>query len=246
VVKCCIIASPGFLRDDLFAYLMQTAVKQGDRALIDNKSKFLLTHASSAHKHALAELLSSPQLAPLLVETKSMRETKVLQDFHRLLMTEPSRAYYGHDHVARAVERRAVQSLLITDVLFKSKDVQERKRYVRLVEEVREQGGEVLVLSGQHVSGEELTQLTGVAAILRFGIEEDEMDEEELREDERKEDEEGKAEAGGAEEKDERRSKLSSRRCTKTSCNTQHRSMLSAAIYVLGRLLMSSCSSSVG
>jgi protein pelota len=208
VVKCCIIASPGFIRDDLFAFILETAVKQGDRAVTDNKAKFLLTHASSAHKHALTELLSSPQLAPLLVETKSMRETKVLHDFHRLLMTDPSRAYYGYGHVARAVERRAVQSLLVTDVLFKSKDLQERRRYVQLVEDVKEQGGEVLVLSGQHVSGEELTQLTGVAAILRFGIEEAEMDDEEGEGAGRAEAEEGKAEGAG-EEKDERRSKQS-------------------------------------
>ena len=48
---------------------------------------------------------------------------------------------------------------------------------MQLVEDVRLAGGEVLLLSAQHVSGEELTQLTGVAAILRFGIDETEMEE---------------------------------------------------------------------
>ena len=177
VVKCCIVASPGFLRDDFFAFLMAEALRQGERALLENRAKFLLTHASSAHKHALTELLSSPQLQPVLAQTKSMQETRTLSDFHRLLMTDPDRAYYGLGHVARAVQLRAVQTLLVTDTLFKSKDIGERRRYVALVEEVRDQGGEVLVLSGQHVSGEELTQLTGVAAILRFGIEEGEMEE---------------------------------------------------------------------
>ena len=205
VVKVCIIASPGFLRDDFFAFLLQEATKQGDRNLLDNKQRFLLTHSSSAHKHALTELLLSPQLIPLLTETKSMRETKLLQDFHRLLMTDPDRAYYGLDHVTRAVRERAVQTLMVTDVLFKSKDVGERRRYVALVEEVKEQGGEVLVLSGQHVSGEELTQLTGVAAILRFGIEEGEMEEEEKKGDGGERGEEGKAEVVDEQAEDRRK-----------------------------------------
>ncbi|CAG2121638.1 unnamed protein product, partial [Medioppia subpectinata] len=39
---------------------------------------------------------------------------------------------------------------------------------VRLVDSVRENGGEVRLFSSLHVSGEQLDQLTGVAAILRF------------------------------------------------------------------------------
>jgi protein pelota len=66
---------------------------------------------------------------------------------------------------------------MVTDTLFKSKDVQERRRYVQLVEDVKQAGGEVLLLSAQHISGEELTQQTGVAAILRFVNDETEMEE---------------------------------------------------------------------
>ena len=37
---------------------------------------------------------------------------------------------------------------------------------------VTEAGGEALVFSSMHVSGEQLAQLTGIAAILRFPLEE--------------------------------------------------------------------------
>uniref|UniRef100_A0A4W6CQQ7 Protein pelota homolog n=1 Tax=Lates calcarifer TaxID=8187 RepID=A0A4W6CQQ7_LATCA len=43
-------------------------------------------------------------------------------------------------------------------------------RYVRLVDSVRDNGGNVRIFSSLHVSGEQLTQLSGVAAILRFPI----------------------------------------------------------------------------
>uniref|UniRef100_A0A668ARN1 Protein pelota homolog n=1 Tax=Myripristis murdjan TaxID=586833 RepID=A0A668ARN1_9TELE len=52
----------------------------------------------------------------------------------------------------------------------KHQDVPTRSRYVRLVDNVRDNGGNVRIFSSLHVSGEQLTQLSGVAAILRFPI----------------------------------------------------------------------------
>ena len=46
------------------------------------------------------------------------------------------------------------------------------QRYVALVDGVTEAGGEALVFSSMHVSGGQLAQLTGIAAILRFPLEE--------------------------------------------------------------------------
>uniref|UniRef100_A0A8C2D5M7 Pelota mRNA surveillance and ribosome rescue factor n=2 Tax=Cyprinus carpio TaxID=7962 RepID=A0A8C2D5M7_CYPCA len=43
-------------------------------------------------------------------------------------------------------------------------------RYVRLVDNVKENGGNVRIFSSLHVSGDQLNQLSGVAAILRFPI----------------------------------------------------------------------------
>ncbi|KAM8715124.1 hypothetical protein ACLKA7_002205 [Drosophila subpalustris] len=47
-------------------------------------------------------------------------------------------------------------------------DVSLRKEYVNLVESVRDAGGEVKIFSSMHISGEQLAQLTGIAALLRF------------------------------------------------------------------------------
>lgn len=53
VVKCVLIASPGFVRDQFFEYMFQQAVKSDIKVLLDNKSKFMLVHASSGFKHSL-------------------------------------------------------------------------------------------------------------------------------------------------------------------------------------------------
>ncbi len=69
--------------------------------------------------------------------------------------------------------------MLISDALFRSLDILERKKYVQLVEQVKEHGAQVRIFSSSHSSGEQLTQLSGVAAILRFPIPEEDFDEDE-------------------------------------------------------------------
>lgn len=56
-----------------------------------------------------------------------------------------------------------------------------RKSYINIVNSVREMGGDVKIFSSLHISGEQLEQLTGIAAILRFPmpeLEDDESDDE--------------------------------------------------------------------
>ncbi|KAK3441354.1 hypothetical protein EUGRSUZ_B01384 [Eucalyptus grandis] len=59
---------------------------------------------------------------------------------------------------------------LITDDLFRNADVATRRKYVNLVNSVKNSGGTAHVFSSMHVSGEQLAQLTGIAAILRFPL----------------------------------------------------------------------------
>ena len=70
----------------------------------------------------------------------------------------------------KANEELAIDSLLISDELFRSQDIATRKKYVELVESVRERGGTVYIFSTMHVSGQQLQQVSGVAAILRYPL----------------------------------------------------------------------------
>ena len=122
-----------------------------------------------------------------------------------MLASDEQRAWYGPDHVGLAVDRGAVGTLLISDELFRAGDPEVRRRYVSLVEGVREKRGEVLMFSSMHESGQrtyqvidemlvlmlvptELNQITGIAAILTFplDIEVVEAEEREAKEEERR------------------------------------------------------------
>lgn len=64
---------------------------------------------------------------------------KALDQFMELMSTDPARAFYGYKHVKMANEQQAIETLMVSDSLFRSHDIQQRKRYVRLVEEVKNQ-----------------------------------------------------------------------------------------------------------
>lgn len=95
-----------------------------------------------------------PEVVAKLADTKAAGEVKALETFYQMLQTEPEKAFYGLKQVEKANESQAVETLMICDSLFRSCDVPTRKRYVNLIEGVKDGGGEVKIFSSLHVSGE--------------------------------------------------------------------------------------------
>ncbi|KAI9026164.1 hypothetical protein DFJ74DRAFT_28890 [Hyaloraphidium curvatum] len=174
IVKVVIIASPAFVRERMFEYILSEATRTDNRLVLENRSKFVLVHCSSGHKQALREVLADKAIQSKLADTRYARESRALELFFRTLNDVPEKAYYSYNHVRLAADLGAVGTLLVTDALFRSADIPTRRKYVQLVEDVRNSGGEVMVLSSLHISGEQLQSVSGVAAILKFPMEEPE------------------------------------------------------------------------
>lgn len=75
--------------------------------------------------------------------------------------------YWSVKHVEAAVESDAVDTLLICDSLFRSQEISERKRYVKIVDAVRESSGVVRIFSSLHVSGEREHFFSFILAIFK-------------------------------------------------------------------------------
>lgn len=169
-LRAIVIASPGFVKDAVYDYIFAEATKENNKALLQARNKFLRIHVSSPHVHSLMEVMRSPEILSQLKETKFAREGIMLDKFHKMLGADEMRAWYGPDHVCLAADRGAIGTLLISDELFRASDPTLRRKYVKLVEDVRKKGAEVLIFSSMHESGQQLNQLTGVAAILTFPL----------------------------------------------------------------------------
>jgi len=181
-----LLASPGFTAAGFLKYINEVASAKGDKLLQDlvKRKAFLVVHSSSGHLHSLNEVLQSPEVLARLKDTKYARETALMDEFFSLLRKDDGRAWYGPKEVETAVEKGAVGRgggvLLISNALFRSQDLATRRRWVNLVDQVRDvEGGEVRVLSSDHESGKRLEGLGGIAAILTFPIEEMEDSDEE-------------------------------------------------------------------
>mmetsp|Transcript_110446 Transcript_110446/g.235951 ORF Transcript_110446/g.235951 Transcript_110446/m.235951 type:complete len:410 (-) Transcript_110446:87-1316(-) len=177
LVKCVVLAGPGFVKDDFLTWMLQRATQTGDTPILQKKSIFVCARTSCVHKQALKELLADEQVQKSIANTKAAAHLKALEDFYQMVKNEPDRVCYGPKQVHDAVEKCAVAQLMVVDSLFRNANVALRRQYVELTENAKDQGTVVHVFSSQHVSGEQLQQLGGIAGVLRFPVPElDEID----------------------------------------------------------------------
>ncbi|KAG5437929.1 hypothetical protein PCANB_000275 [Pneumocystis canis] len=152
ILKVILIASPGFVGEELIKYIFNEANKVANQMLLQSRSKFLQIHCSSGHMHSLHEVLRSPKVLTKLENTKFAQETAALDKFYKVLYNDETKVWYGKKEVSLAIEHGSVDTLLISDMLFRSNDINERRYYVKLVETVKQNGGKVLVFSSLHES----------------------------------------------------------------------------------------------
>eukprot|EP00798_Chlamydomonas_sp_ICE-L_P020736 gene20736-27552_t len=134
IIKCLVIAGPGFAKDSFKEHMDLEAVRQNIRPLIENKNCIVLAPASTAYKHSLKEVLEVPGIAARIKDTKAAQETQVLADFYNMLSNDSARAFYGPGHVRAAAEMGAIQTLLISDNILRVQNVEKRRKYAVLVE----------------------------------------------------------------------------------------------------------------
>jgi protein pelota len=163
-VKTLLIASPGFVKDQFVVYLKKKPPTWFD------ENNIVLTRASSGHKHSLNEVLEDPAVKERLSNAEFAHDFGIVEDFFKILSIDPNRAVYSLVDSETACNQQAIDVLILADSLLRTRRPHERQRIVSLVKSVRENGGQVRVISSLHISGERLMQLNGIAAILRFPI----------------------------------------------------------------------------
>lgn len=169
-LKAIILASPGFVARGYYDYIFERAAAEGDKTMLRSKPKFMVVNSSTGYLQGLTEIMNQPSVQQQLTDTKYGYQTLLLDKFFKTMNENETRAWYGPKQVAAAVELGAVSTLLISDSLFRSPDVQTRRNYIKMVESVRETGGEVAVFSGLHEAGRQLEDISGIACLLSYPL----------------------------------------------------------------------------
>lgn len=170
-MRALLVGSPGFVADDFLEYVWAQAGKREEaRGLFAHRPKVVRCRASCGFRHAIREVLSDPETAAQLASTRAAGEVAALDAFLAMLGKDDGRAIYSYAHVRAACDLAALSSLLISDELFRARSVAVRRQYVDLVEDARSAGAAVSIFSAMHPAGEQLAQMSGVAAVLRFPL----------------------------------------------------------------------------
>ncbi|KAI4863925.1 hypothetical protein F4820DRAFT_425161 [Hypoxylon rubiginosum] len=167
-----LLASPGFVAGDFKKYISEEGIRRGDKIMMAMAKEATVVHSSSGHLHSLNEILKSSEVMATMKDMKFSKETRFMDDFFDKLKKDDGRAWYGTMPVEKAVREGAVGRgggvLLVNNSLFRSMDIATRRRYVAMVDKVKEDGGETRILSSDHESGQRLDALGGIAAILTY------------------------------------------------------------------------------
>jgi len=101
--------------------------------------------------------------AEVLAKEAITEERGIMQEFFRLLATEPARVAYGDVDVNKALEMGAVDKLLVSETLDDDK--------IEAYEDKAEaSGATVVIISTDTSEGEQLRDIGKIAAILRFAL----------------------------------------------------------------------------
>ncbi len=164
-VDSIILAGPGFTKQDARDYLAEN--------YSDIAEKITVVDTSSAGDRGVHEVLKRGAVDDVQTETRISREAQLIDE----LMTriaDGAKAAYGIEQVAQAADFGAVENVLVLDSRLRDErqgngdwDIDANE----IIETVEQKGGEVTVFSGEFDPGQQLKNLGGIAALLRYRLE---------------------------------------------------------------------------
>ncbi|HIH11648.1 TPA: peptide chain release factor 1 [Candidatus Woesearchaeota archaeon] len=152
-LKGIILGGPGVTINDFVGYDYLTG--EIKRKIIGTKD------LSYTEEFGLQELLDKSE--DLLADEEIAIERKIMTRFFTILRDQPTKASYGEKETLRMLETKVV------DVLILSESLPENTIF-DLEEKARQGGAEVAIISVETREGVQLRELGGIAAILRYEI----------------------------------------------------------------------------
>ena len=159
-----VFAGPGFTKQDARDYVVEDHRELADRITV--------VDTSAAGDRGVHEVLKRGAVDEIQKETRISKEANLIDELTENI-AKGAKATYGPDDTAEAAEFGAVETLLVVDERLRTErqgdgdwtiDVNE------VIESVERQGGDVVVFSSEFAPGEQLSNLGGIAAVLRYRL----------------------------------------------------------------------------
>jgi len=158
-----VVLGLGFVKNQFIKFLEDNKPELR-KAVVDVKS------VNSTGKSGINEALRSGVLGKALKHVRIADESEVVEEVLERLGKEQVNVTYGSAEVEKANSLGAVDRLLLADVMLREASDEERQILEKLMREVENKGGRVIIISTEHEAGIKLNSLGGIAALLRFYI----------------------------------------------------------------------------
>jgi len=159
-----ILAGPGFTKQDLMDFIEENYP--------DLPSKITTVDTSGVGGRGVHEVLKRGAVEDVQAETRIAEESELIDELTEQIATE-GKAAYGIEEVEKAVDFGAVEHLLVLDERLRRERAGEGDWDVDvndLIQSVERQGGDVTVFSHEYAPGDQLRNLGGIAAVLRYRL----------------------------------------------------------------------------
>ncbi|KAH8616861.1 eRF1 domain [Trypanosoma vivax] len=170
-VKLLLLCSPAYVREEFKAYV-EAATAHAEagklRSLQKNMKKVVLVKVRDNTHDALREAFADSAVSSKMETTRCQDDIRLWQRFQDTMNEQPDCCVYTPHVVFQAAMMGVIGTLMVSYHVFRSESPTVRRFYLSLVNFVRQGGGKVSIFSSNHVTGEQLTQLGFVAAILHF------------------------------------------------------------------------------
>ncbi|WP_290812113.1 mRNA surveillance protein pelota [Halovivax sp.] len=164
-VDAIILAGPGFTKQDAYKHLEREAPEVAELVT--------MVDTASVGDRGVHEVLKRGAVADVQQETRIESEAEYIDELTRRI-AEGAKAAYGPEEVSKAAEYGAIDRLLILDERLRQERGPDGEWSVDvddLVRTTEQKGGEVTVFSSEFPPGQQLSNLGGVAALLRYRLE---------------------------------------------------------------------------
>ena len=160
-----ILAGPGFTKNDALDY-----IEENSAALAEG---ITTVDTSGVGDRGVHEVLKRGAVEDLQRQTRIAEESELIDDLMDGIAAGQKVAY-GPQQVKTAADYGAVERLLVLDETLRAERAGEGDWDVdadTIIETVEQKGGEVTVFSSEFDPGQQLSNLGGIAALLRYRLE---------------------------------------------------------------------------
>jgi len=149
-----IILGPGFAKEEFYSF-----AKEKKLELLKDSA---VMSTGDAGMNGIHEVLKKG-VVKVVVDARVAVETKIVESLFEEIAKNGNFAY-GFDEVENALDAGAIETLLVTDKLVRTKKAD------GLLEKAKKTKSKFIIMSTVHESGKKLEGLGGVAALLRYKI----------------------------------------------------------------------------